>query len=304
MLPPSAAGLLDRCSFPPAGTAVACGVSGGADSLSLLVLAVAAGCEVTAIHVDHGLRAGSAAEADVVEAAASRFGAGFRALRAPVPDGPNLEARARVTRHAALPVGALLGHTMDDQAETMVLNLMRGAGVAGMAGMRHDGRRPLLGLRRTETRALCVDTGLEPVDDASNEDPRFRRNRVRAELLPLMADIAERDVVPVLARQAELFAADADLIDTLASAVEPTDVAALRDAPPPVARRALRRWIADRTGSAHPPDASTVERVLAVVRHDSRATELGGGWHLARTEGRLRIERTGSGPSGDARHGE
>ena len=119
-----------------------------------------------------------------------------------------------------------------------------------------------------------------------------------------MADIAERDVVPVLARQAELFAADADLIDTLASAVEPTDVAALRDAAPPVARRALRRWIVDRTGAAHPPDASTVERVLAVVRHDSRATELGGGWHLARTEGRLRIERTGSGPSGDARHGE
>src|SRR5437773_12396513 len=81
--------LLPRCSFPPPGTAVACAVSGGADSLALLVLAVAAGCRATAVHVDHGLRVGSAGEADVVRDAAARFGAAFRAEPAPVTPGPH-----------------------------------------------------------------------------------------------------------------------------------------------------------------------------------------------------------------------
>lgn len=290
MLPPAAAGLLERCDFPPAGTAVTCAVSGGADSLSLLVLAVAAGCRVTAAHVDHGLRPGSAAEADVVASAADRFGARFRSLQAPVAAGSNLEARARAARYAVLPDDVLSGHTMDDQAETMVLNLLRGAGPSGMAAMRHDGRRPLLDLRRSQTRALCAEVGLDPVDDPSNRDPRFRRNRVRHDLLTHMAEVAGRDVVPVLARQAELFAADADLLDALAAVIDPVDAAAVRQADRPVARRALRRWITETTGSAHPPDAATVERALAVARLEARATDIGGGWRLARTGGALRLE--------------
>src|SRR4051795_2102158 len=87
--------LLPRCRFPAPGTAVTCAVSGGPDSLALLVLACAAGCDVTAMHVDHGLRAGSDREADVVAAAAARFGARFEARTVLVPPGPNLEARAR-----------------------------------------------------------------------------------------------------------------------------------------------------------------------------------------------------------------
>jgi tRNA(Ile)-lysidine synthase len=287
---PPAADLLERCDFPPAGTEVACAVSGGADSLGLLVLAVEAGCAVTAVHVDHQLRPDSAAEAGVVERAAARFGAGFRSERAPVADGPNLEARARAARYGALPADVLLGHTMDDQAETMVLNLLRGAGPSGMAAMAHDGRRPLLRLRRAETRALCAAVGLEPVDDPSNRDPRFRRNRVRHELLEAMAEVAERDVVPVLARQAELFAADADLLDDLAAALDPTEAADLRVAPEALARRALRRWIAATTGAVHPADAATIERALAVARLEARATDVGGGWRLARTGGSLRLE--------------
>ncbi|HEY2435791.1 MAG TPA: ATP-binding protein, partial [Solirubrobacteraceae bacterium] len=108
--------LLPRATFPSAGTEVTCAVSGGADSLALLVLACAAGCRVTAVHVDHGLRPGSAAEADVVAAAALRFGADFRAEKAHVDAGPNLEARARRARFALLPPEVLTGHTADDQA--------------------------------------------------------------------------------------------------------------------------------------------------------------------------------------------
>src|SRR5688572_2097535 len=99
----AAVDLLPRCRFPTAGTVVTCAVSGGADSLALLVLATAAGLDVTAVHVDHGLRPGSAGEADVVAAAAERFGAAFRAERVVVELGPNLEARARAARYAVLP---------------------------------------------------------------------------------------------------------------------------------------------------------------------------------------------------------
>src|SRR3954454_16908613 len=105
------ADLLPRCSFPPAGTEVTCAVSGGADSLALLALACAAGLVVTAVHVDHGLRPGSAGEADVVEGAAGRFGAGVRRQRVAGAGRPDLEARAREARYAVLPPGVLTGHT-------------------------------------------------------------------------------------------------------------------------------------------------------------------------------------------------
>lgn len=298
-LPPLVVDLLARCPFPPPGTPVTCAVSGGADSLALLVLAVAAGCEVTAVHVDHGLRPESAAEADVVAAAASRLGARFESRRVTVEPGPNLEARARSARYRALPPGVFTGHTADDQAETVVLNLVRGAGLDGLAGMGRGpagsggGRqRPLLALRRSETEAVCEAAGLVPVDDPSNADPALRRNRVRHEVLPLLTGVAEREVVPVIARQAELLADDADLLDELADAIDPTDAKALAAAPRPLARRAIRRWL--RSGDEHhPPDAATVERVLGVARGERRATDVGGGRRLVRSAGRLRLHGPG-----------
>lgn len=283
----SAAALLGRCTFPAPGAAVTCGVSGGADSLALLVLAVEAGCAVTAVHVDHGLRAGSAEEAGVVAAAAVRLGAAFRAERAVVAPGPNLEARARAARSAALGPDALLGHTADDLAETALLNLLRGAATDGLAGF-DPARRPLRHLRRGETHALCAALGLEPVHDPTNDLPVHRRNRVRHELLPLLDAIAARDVVPVLARQAELLRADAALLDELAAAIDPTDAAALAAAPPALARRAVRRWL--RAGDEqHPPDRATVERVLAVARGSAVACEVAGGRTVRRRRGQLTL---------------
>lgn len=283
--------LLRRCSFPPAGTPLVCGVSGGADSLALLVLAVASGCDVTAVHVDHGLRDGSVAESDLVRDAASRFGASFRSERVEVGVGPNLEARARAARLAVLGPDAALGHTADDRAETMLVNLLRGAGVDGLASVRRGPRHPILDLRRTETEQLCRVEGLEPFVDPSNSDPSFVRNRVRREVLPLLADVAGRDPVPVLTRQADVFASVSDHLRSEAASLDVTDALALRDAAPAVARVAVREWLRRDVPELHPPDAATVERVLSVARGETRATDVGSGRRVERTAMRLRLVR-------------
>ena len=267
-------------------------MSGGADSLALLVLATAAGCDVTAIHVDHGLRAGSGAEAEVVRGAAARFGAAFEAQRVSVRSGPNLEARSRSARFAALPAGVATGHTMDDQAETILINLLRGAGADGLAGMEPGGRHPLLALRRSETHALCAAVGLAPVCDESNADPSFVRNRVRHELLPLCAQVAGRDPVPLLARQAGVLRAEVALLDTLAAQMlpDPADARAVAGADRALARRALRRWLRDAGDTGHPPSLAEVDRSLAVAAGAAVGTELAGGRRVRRSGGRLRVE--------------
>jgi tRNA(Ile)-lysidine synthase len=109
---------------------------------------------------------------------------------------------------------------------------------------------------------------------------------VRHELLPLLEDIAARDVVPVLARQAELLRSDADLLDELAATIDPTDAAALSAAPLALARRAVRRWLRD-GAEQHPPDRATVDRVLDVARGTAVACEVGGGRAVRRSRGLL-----------------
>lgn len=280
--------LAARCRFPDRPT-LDCAVSGGADSLALLVLACREGRPVTAVHVDHGIRPDSGDDAQVVADAADRFGARFVCHRLRVEPGPNLEARAREARYTALPEGVLTGHTADDQTETVLLNLMRGAGIDGLAGIRRE-RRPLLDLRRADTAALCEHLGLQPVVDSTNDDPTYRRNRVRAELVPLLNGIAERDVVPIIARQADHLRDVSEWLDGLAGAVDATRVSELLASPPPVAHVALRRFIQQQTGADHPPRADTLARSLDVLHGRIRSTELGRGWTLHRRHGVLRVE--------------
>jgi len=277
----------------PPGTPLTCAVSGGPDSMALLALAVAAGCLVTAVHVDHGLRPGSEQEAGLVEKACLGLGAAFRSERVDVASGPNLEARARTARASVLPPDAATGHTADDQAETMLVNLLRGAALDGLAGMRPGPRHPILALRRSETHGLCRDLGLDTVDDPSNADPAHLRNRLRHEALPLLAAIARRDVALVLARQAEVMREDAELLESLCADVDPTDARALAAAPVPLARRAVRRWLRADACPPHPPDRDAVERVLAVARGEVRACEVGGDVRVRRSRGRLLLERAG-----------
>lgn len=293
-------GLLSRCSFPaPADGPVTLAVSGGADSLALLVLARGAGLVGTVVHVDHGLRPGSDREAAAVAEAAARYGFGFSPVHVVLEDGPDLEARARRARYGVLPPGVLTGHTMDDQAETVLLNLLRGAALDGLSAMRPGPRRggpavrrPLLALRRADTERVCREAGLVPLADPSNADPRFRRNQVRSELLPLLERIAARDVVPVLARQAALAAEDVELLEGLASDLDPQDVAALRAAPPALARRALRAWLRSGAGH-HPPSSAEMARVMEVVEGRRRACQLSGGRRVSRRAGRLSLSWPG-----------
>ena len=287
------------CDGPPP---VVVGCSGGADSTALLALAVDAALAPVAVHVDHGLRAGSAHEADLVAAVAARLGAEFRSVRVTIAPGPNLEARARDARYHALEQArladgastVLVGHTADDQAETVLLNVLRGAATTGLAGMpatRDRIARPLLGWRRADTRALCEARGLPVLDDPMNHDGTFRRVAIRHEVMPLLERIAGRDLTPVLARQAALLREETEFLDALAVAAWPgpdgcADTAALRALPPVLARRALRNWL-----GAPPPSADELGRVLAVVEGRARAVELAGGRAVHRTRGVLVLTR-------------
>ena len=274
----------DQCTFPSNGP-IHCAVSGGADSSALLILASMTGEEVIAHHVDHGLRPNSSIESDRVARLANQVGAKFRSVAVSLEEGPNLEARARSARFDALPDDVLTGHTADDQAETIILHLLRGGGPDALAGM-GDEHHPIIKLRRADTESVCQIFEWTPVEDPTNEDPRFRRNRVRHEVLPLLNDVAERDVVPLLIRAGEIAEKDVDLLDQLAQEIDVTDAAALASAPIALARRSIRAWLR----GEHPPDLASVERVLQVARGEALGTEITGGRSVRRTNGKLRLE--------------
>jgi tRNA(Ile)-lysidine synthase len=278
-----ATNLLARTTF-PSQTDLHCAVSGGADSLALLLLAVRSESHVTAWHVDHGLRPESLNDAAYVEDICKELGVAYELRSVEVAPGANLEARARDARYAVLPADVLIGHTADDQAETVLINLLRGSGTAGLAGMRRVDR-PLLGIRRSETHALCAELGVTPAHDSMNDDLRFQRVRIRKEVMPLLVDIAKRDVVDVLARQAAILRDDDDVLEELAAMIDPTDARAISAAPLPLARRAIRQWLSN----PKPPDLATVERVLAVARGEANACDVGGGRSVRRSRQRLEL---------------
>ncbi len=279
---------------------VAC--SGGPDSTALLALAAGAGLVPTAVHVDHCARAGSAAEADVVAGFAARLGTGFRAERAPTATGPGFEARARERRYAALErareaVGAtavLVGHTRDDQAETVLLNVLRGGATTGLAGIppRRDRIvRPLLGVPRVELADLCARLGIDPIIDPMNSDPAHRRVWLRREMIPALEETADRDLRALLARQAIVARGESELLDdlateALAAAGDPPSIDALAGLPEALARRSLRLWLGPPA-----PSAGHIESVLGVLLGRHRAADLPGGIRVVRGGGRLhRVE--------------
>ena len=320
------------------------GFSGGADSLALVVALArlgGRGPRVLAVHVDHGLRPGSAAEARRAGGIAGSLGVAFEvrtlepALASRHP-GVGIEEAARRERYRALaqvaavvadpPALVVTAHHQDDQAETVLLHLLRGAGVHGAAAMaerrdllvpwwsapRETGSgtpptvttplrlwRPLLGERRSTLAAYraAVAPGTEPVDDDSNRDQRLGRNAIRLGVLPVL----ERrwpGAVGALSRYAALAAEDDALLDTLAETAIPPDaadnglrLADLRCLSPALARRVLRRWLTEQTGGAELP-AERVDAVLSLVRSGRGGwrLEIGGNWSVAGAGGAVRVD--------------
>jgi tRNA(Ile)-lysidine synthase len=299
--PDPVADLLRRADLTGLAPPVVVGCSGGADSVALLLVAARAGLAPQAVHVDHGLRAASADDAAVVAASATACGVPWRSIVVDVAPGSNLEARARDARYEALRDAAaergarwiLVGHTADDQAETVLLHVLRGSAATGLAGMRSrrdDIARPFLGVRRANTHALCDALGLSVVVDPMNEDPAFTRSVLRHTVLPQLSALARRDLVPVLARQAAVLRAESDHLDELARAAWPGDgppsARELAVLAPVVARRAVRMWV-----GPPPPSVAEVDRVLSVARGERRSAQLAGRREVRRSGGVLRLVR-------------
>ena len=271
-------------------------VSGGPDSLSMLLLCLEAGLNVTVHHVDHHARPTSTSEAQSLEQVCGQLKVPFVLHDVTVEPGENFEARARLARRRALPADALTGHTMDDVVETMLLNLMRGAGRAGLSPMLNNPTKPLVGVRRSDLHEWLATKPFTSVHDESNDDIRFRRNHVRHELLPLMCKISQRDVVPIMFRQAVLMGQDEEWLSVLTSGdlaigLTEADCRELKQWPLARQRRWLRFVLSQNNDplDTHPPSSDEVERALAVLGGEVTACELSEGRRLSRTGQRLTL---------------
>lgn len=263
-----------------AGDVVAVAVSGGLDSVVLLDL-----LRVTerwhkgrlqVVTIDHQARPGSADDAAFVSALAAGWGLPCAAI-AVTAAAPGGEAELRAARYAALealPVDRIaLAHHRDDLAETVILHLLRGTGTAGLAGMRPvRGRyvRPLLGIDKRELRRWAELRGLAWREDPTNADPRFLRNRVRAEVLPLL-DAVRPGAIAALARSAEIVAKDDEWLSSLAVDGPPWPLAFVREGPEPLVRRSLLRGVDGL-------EAGSIDAVIAAARRGQGGTEVPGGW--------------------------
>lgn len=294
---------------------VAC--SGGTDSLALAAAVIfetqrterPAGL----ITVDHGLQAGSSERA--AQVAELGYQLGFDpviAIAVTVGEIGGPEGAARSARYQALTSAAtsstshgkqavvLLGHTADDQAETVLLGLGRGSGLDSLAGMRpRTGQfvRPLLSLRRADTRAACDALGLPVWDDPHNDDPRYRRVRVRHEVLPLLDDVLGGGVVAALSRTAEqlqeagdaLRGWEANLADEAARPDGALDVAPLTTCPPAITARVVKSWA--ESAGAPALNAVHVRALVALITdwHGQGAIDLPGGFGVIRRSGSLNV---------------
>jgi tRNA(Ile)-lysidine synthase len=292
-------------------------VSGGPDSLCLLhalwrlrrLLRIRLAC----FHFDHGLRADSASDARYVRRQAARLDVPFfvRGADQRPARGESVEAWARTVRYAAMhavmeEVGAhraALGHTADDQAETVLLALVRGGGleaVSAMAPLSHPIARPLLETTREESIAFCRALGLRPRRDPMNEEPSLTRAAIRTRVIPHMERLLGRGVRGPLARSAALLRRDADYLSGLADQAVPAvvrrqheatllAVAALRVLPSPVATRVVRRTLLE---EGIVPEAEHIEAVTSLIEAQpgTRLT-LPRGLQARRESGYVRLSR-------------
>ena len=298
-----------------AGATVLVACSGGADSLALAAATVfearARQVKVVGVTVDHGLQEGSRTQADRVVAQLELIGVDETVTARVQVDagGVGPEAAAREARYAVLDqvadsfdaAAVLLGHTRDDQAETVLLGLARGSGGRSIAGMRraYDGyRRPLLDVTRAQTRAACQAEGLVPWEDPHNSDPGFARVRVRERVLPVLEENLGPGVAAALARTADLLREDMEFLDALADGAWTgvLEVAALSEVATPIRTRLIRRAAlaagvpSDRLSATH---IGEIDALITQWRGQV-GVDLPGGLRASRREGRITFEDLGA----------
>lgn len=330
-----------RLSLPFDDARVVVAVSGGADSVALLLAldellkSSRLHISLTVAHLEHGLRAESEGDARWVEELAQSLGHEFVLERARVQElavgsSDNLEQAARRARYrffartgARLDASVVVtAHTLDDQAETVILRLLRGSGAEGLGGMEAVRplnpessvllARPLLNWAgRAETESFCRSLDVEFLVDSMNEDERFSRVLVRKRLLPLMQGINPR-AVKALARTAHLLREDARALNELAAVLleearegesQGLSIKVLRSANLSLRRRALRLWLSEMRGDLRRLEMAhlvAVERLLAGER-GGRVIELPGGFRVSRRKGRLffHVQGVENGGAGD-----
>ena len=324
-----------KLKLPTSGETVVVAVSGGADSTALLLAIEELKTqnklfvEVCVAHLDHGLRKSSSKDAKWVRELATRLG--FRSVigRSKVAENAeessdNLEQAARQARYAFLERTAkkvsanyvLTAHTMDDQAETVLLRLMRGSAGAGLGGMESlrplaknssiKLARPILWARRIETEDYCRLRRIDFLTDEMNDDQKFARVKVRKQLLPLMQSFNNR-IVEALSRTATQLREDGAVLFNNSDALlqqaslsneesetktPALDVKVLAKAPPALRRRALRQWLSEARGSTRRLEMvhlSAVEKLLEGTA-GGRIVELPGGGRVTRRQHRLVFE--------------
>jgi tRNA(Ile)-lysidine synthase len=307
-----------RAVLPPEGL-VLVALSGGADSLALAAAtafeAPRAGLRAGAIVVDHGLQDASADVAAAASAAARDLGLDpVLVRRVDVTGDGGPEASARSARYAAIDSAAqetdaalvLLGHTLDDQAETVLLGLARGSGAASLAGMpARSGRyaRPLLGIRRATTRQACLDAGLEPWDDPHNVDHSYARVRVRERVLPVLEAELGPGIAEALVRTAEQLredeeAFDAQIDEFIEEVCEPAEagiavsVGALAANPAALRQRIIRHVVASEFGVSLTRTQTLEVARLVTGWHGQGPIDLPGGIRARRDRGLIVFSAT------------
>lgn len=272
---------------------VAC--SGGADSVALAIMFKASGLDFGLAYIDHGINPETQSSEVVVKELGSICDVPFFSCYLDMAEkelvDSNLEATAREKRYSALEEMRTIhgydliatAHHLDDFAETFLINLIRGSGSGGasLAESRNNLIRPILHWRKTELIELVRACQISHHEDMMNSDPRFVRNRVRNEAIPLLSDIAGRDVAPLLARAARNISGDTNYLQKLAASIWPKDTATTNDLnglDPILQVHALREWI-----QGYPPSTEEMDRILSVVRHEIVSTQISGNRTIRRS---------------------
>ena len=296
-----------------AGDCALVAVSGGADSLALAFALIKEAPDLAvsliAVTVDHQLQSGSADQAAKVQSELKAMGYQEVIIeKVKVQEKSGLEADARTARYAALDAIAhaygatqiFLGHTRDDQAETVLLGLARGSGtrsLSGMAVINGKYARPFLQLTREQTVLACQEAKLNPWNDPHNENEKFSRVRVRNKVLPVMETEIGPGIAAALSRSAAILRDDADALDEMAQAVisrvdlKDLDCAALAELPRAIRSRVLRAAIyaaGAPGGSLSADHLAAVEAMVTSWRGQGEAS-LPGGVKVARISGRLSL---------------